>query len=125
MRSGPVEGGAVDGDGDLAEEPAARLRARDAPAGADLRGDADPLGDVRVWDAQGGALREGLVPLIRSWERVFDLDTRFGYAPRMRRNRDIQATFWELRLEWVTSSSRLTGYQEWQRRKREKEETPE
>jgi hypothetical protein len=63
--------------------------------------------------------------LIRSWERVFDLDTRFGYAPRMRRNRDIQATFWELRLEWVTSSSRLTGYQEWQRRKREKEETPE
>ena len=44
--------------------------------------------------------------IIKSWDTIFDLNRR-GHWIRHRRNRTIQATFWELRLEWVTGVSRL------------------
>ena len=37
----------------------------------------------------------------KSWEIMFDLDRRSRFSPMMRRNKLIQATFWELRPEWV------------------------
>lgn len=38
--------------------------------------------------------------IIRSWDNVFDL-SQCGHGYKHRRNRWIQATFWELRMEWV------------------------
>ena len=37
----------------------------------------------------------------RSWERIFDLDHPCHYQHLARRNRWIQATFWELKRDWV------------------------
>ena len=56
--------------------------------------------------------------IIKSWDLIFDLDARHRCANQMRRNRFIQATFWELRLDWVTATSRITGYQQWLKQKR-------
>lgn len=50
--------------------------------------------------------------IIRSWDAIFDLNRRGRYI-RHRRNRTIQATFWELRLEWVSATARIKGYQQW------------
>lgn len=41
--------------------------------------------------------------VIQSWERIFQLDRRDRNASRMRRNRTIQGTLWQIRSEWVRS----------------------
>lgn len=51
--------------------------------------------------------------IIKSWDNIFDLNRR-GHGIKYRRNRWIQATFWELRKEWVVSAQRVKGYQKWQ-----------
>lgn len=57
--------------------------------------------------------------IIKSWDTIFDLNRRGRYI-KHRRNRTIQATFWELRLEWVTATSRIKGFQRWQQQRFEK-----
>ena len=57
--------------------------------------------------------------IIKSWDNIFDLNRRGRYI-RHRRNRTIQATFWEMRLEWVTATSRIKGYQRWLQQRHEK-----
>lgn len=47
--------------------------------------------------------------VVSSWERVFDLDRRDRYFSKMRRNRFIQASMWQIRSEWVRSSTSLSG----------------
>ena len=39
--------------------------------------------------------------VVSSWERVFDLDRRDRFFSKMKRNRYIQATMWQIRSEWV------------------------
>lgn len=58
--------------------------------------------------------------IIKSWDLVFDLDTQHWCANRKHRNRWIQATFWELRLEWVMDSVRIRGYQRWLQQQKDK-----
>ena len=57
--------------------------------------------------------------IVKSWDNIFNLD-RHGHYIRHRRNRNIQATFWELRLEWVTAISRIKGYQRWRQQRYER-----
>ena len=47
--------------------------------------------------------------VMQSWVRVFDLDHPNFYATKLRRNRWIQATFWELKKEWVVDCFPLHG----------------
>lgn len=56
----------------------------------------------------------------KSWELIFDLETRHWCARTKRRNRTIQATFWELRREWVTDIVMIKGYQRWHQQRIEK-----
>lgn len=58
--------------------------------------------------------------IVKSWDLIFDLDTQHWSASQKRRNRWIQATFWELRREWVTETHRIKGYQKWIRQQEEK-----
>lgn len=51
--------------------------------------------------------------IIKSWELIFDLNTQHWSANKIRRNRWIQATFWELKKEWVVKSEKISGYQNW------------
>ena len=51
--------------------------------------------------------------IIKSWNLIFDLDTLHWSANKKHRNRWIQATFWELKKEWVVKSERISGYQKW------------
>ena len=39
--------------------------------------------------------------VVSSWERIFDLKLQDKNFPSMKRNRDIQATMWQIRSEWV------------------------
>ena len=57
--------------------------------------------------------------IVKSWENIFNLDQR-GHSIRHRRNRSIQATFWELRAEWVTGTTRIKGFQRWKQQDLEK-----
>ena len=47
--------------------------------------------------------------IVKSWDNIFDFNRRGKYI-RHRRNLWIQATFWELRKEWVLDSKRIKGY---------------
>jgi hypothetical protein len=40
--------------------------------------------------------------ILQSWERIFELDTEYPYVNSSSEERTIQATFWELKLEWVS-----------------------
>lgn len=39
--------------------------------------------------------------VVSSWERLFDLKYQDKNFPLMKRNREIQATMWQIRSEWV------------------------
>lgn len=62
--------------------------------------------------------------VVKTWDNIFDLHRR-GHGFQAYRNRCIQATFWELRLEWVTATTRYKGCKKWHeedlRRSRESE----
>lgn len=68
--------------------------------------------DNRRFDKMEDRLRRAGIPagewpedvkaeIRRSWERIFDLDHPCHYQHLARRNRWIQATFWELKRDWV------------------------
>lgn len=57
--------------------------------------------------------------IIKSWDLIFDLDTIHWCANRKRRNRYIQACFWELHREWVTEWHCIKGYQRWVQQQKE------
>ena len=70
--------------------------------------------DSRQFDKIEGALRNAGIPfkewpedikaiVQQSWERIFDLGHPNYFQSTHKRNRWIQATFWELRKEWVVS----------------------
>lgn len=42
--------------------------------------------------------------IMKSWERIFDLRTQDRFQRRKRRNRYIQATFWQIRREWIANN---------------------
>lgn len=58
--------------------------------------------------------------IVKSWELVFDLKTQHWCANLKRRNRWIQATFWELRKEWVVSARKVRGCQQWRAEQQKK-----
>lgn len=66
---------------------------------------------------------KGKVSIVRSWDLIFDLGRRVWGFP-LRRNKQIQATFWELRKEWVVREQRIKGYQEWLRKETERKMAP-
>jgi hypothetical protein len=46
---------------------------------------------------------------MKNWEKIFDLDFENGYFARPRKQKAIQATFWELKLEEVVSVDYFTA----------------
>ncbi len=51
--------------------------------------------------------------ILKTWERVFDLDLRDPYEEtRMRKNQIIQGTIWSLRKEWVKVAHFFNKYSE-------------
>ena len=40
--------------------------------------------------------------VVKSWERIFDIETDFPIEGINRKQRVTQATFWELKMEWIT-----------------------
>jgi len=92
---------------------------------ADIPADQMLLSDFDMWNLVLNGIRiptgrrdrkEDEESVRKSWELIFDLDRPVrGYPSR--RNRRIQATFWELRKEWIVSAQRISGYQAWLRKK--------
>ena len=66
---------------------------------------------------------KGEESIIKSWDLIFELNRRVWGFP-LRRNRQIQATFWELRKEWVIGVTQIKGYQRWRQLQMKKKGEP-
>ena len=70
------------------------------------------LSEYTLWEAgplSGLYLPQGMKdedsddPALRraSWEIIFNIDAQTRFSPRKRRNKLIQACFWEIKMDWV------------------------
>lgn len=77
--------------------------------------------DIRRFDRINKQLGETWIPfeekpeeiqaeIRRSWERIFDLDHPNYIQRKHKRNRWIQASFWELKKDWVVDCIPVNGY---------------